>query len=144
MNKPSGPLLRELELINGADCTTEAGLDRLVDQICDLFTEDVELADLTTTETVNGQAEMRAYCTAYFGSLTNMRIDVDGIFDAENATTMLLTIAGDHTGELLGIAPTGRRISYPAVVLMQLNEDNTKMRHETMGYDTGLILQQLT
>ena len=144
MNKPSGPLLRELELINAADCTTDEGLEQLVDQICALFTDDVELADLTTTETVKGQAQMREYCTAYFGSLTNMRIDIEGIFDSQNATTMLLQISGDHTGELLGVAATGRRVSYPAVVLMQLNEDNTKMRHETMGYDTGLILRQIT
>ncbi|QGG40570.1 ester cyclase [Aeromicrobium yanjiei] len=144
MNRPSDPLLQEIALINAADCTTAEGLGQMVDQICALFTDDVQMSDLTTTDTVKGQAQMREYCTGYFGALTNMQIEVTGIFDSENTSTMFLTITGDHTGELLGIEPTGRRISYPAIVVMQLNEDNSKMRHETMGYDTGLILQQLT
>lgn len=144
MNEPSLPLLREIELINAADVTTEAGLDDLVDQICDLFTDDVELVDLSSSETVNGQAEMREYCKGYFGPLSNMQIDVEQIFNGKNVTTMLLTIAGDHTGKLLGVAPTGRRVSYPAICVMQLNADNTKMTRETLGYDTGFIMAQIT
>jgi predicted ester cyclase len=144
MGAPSLPLLRELELINSADVTSEAGLDDLVGKICELFTEDVQLVDLSTSDTVNGQAAMRQYCRGYFGPLSNMQIDVDQIFDGENVTTMVLTIAGDHTGELLGVAPTGKRVSYPAICVMQLNADNTKMRRETLGYDTGFILAQIT
>ncbi|MFC9359239.1 ester cyclase [Rhodococcus sp. NPDC057014] len=144
MNRPSGPLLREIELINSADVTTETGLDDLVGQIVELFAEDVQMVDLSTSKTVKGHEEMRAYCREYFGPLSNMVIDVDKIFDAENATTMVLTISGDHTGELLGVAPTGRRVSYPAICVMELNEDNSKMRHETLGYDTGFILSQIT
>ncbi|GAB7003321.1 hypothetical protein JCM18899A_07920 [Nocardioides sp. AN3] len=144
MNKPSAPLLREIELINTADVTTEAGLDDLVGQIVDLFVEDVRMVDLSTSETVKGREEMRAYCRGYFGPLSNMRIDVDKIFDSENATTMVLSISGDHTGELLGVAPTGRRVSYPAICVIELNEDNSKMCQETLGYDTGFILTQIT
>lgn len=144
MNEPSAPLLREIELVNGADVTTEAGLEDLVGQIVELFAEDVRLVDLSTSETVKGREEMRAYCRGYFGPLSNMRIDVDAIHNASNATTMVLTISGDHTGELLGVAPTGRRVSYPAICVIELNEDNTKMRQETLGYDTAFILAQIT
>jgi hypothetical protein len=57
---------------------------------------------------------------------------------------MVLRISGKHTGELYGHPPTGRGVWFPAVAIYLCNEENTKVRHETLAYDTGFIVSQIS
>lgn len=143
MPKPSDPMLTEFRIIGEADIRSEADLDVLADKICDLFTEDCLLEDTSTTEVVRGRAELHEYCKALFGPYSNIRIEPKEIIDADTVSTMVLEISGDHTGDLYGRAATGRRISFPAVAVYRCNDDCTLVRHETLAYDTGFILEQL-
>lgn len=143
MNKPSAPMLHEFELINDSKIQTEEDLDVLATKICQLFTDDVLLEDLSTTEVTRGQAQLHDYCKALFGPYSNVRIEAKEVIDAENVSTMVIEISGDHTGELYGYPATGRRVSFPATAVYRTNEDNTKVRHETLAYDTGFIVAQI-
>lgn len=136
-------MLEEFRIIGEADPTKDGWLDELSDKICDLFTEDCLLEDTSTDAVVRGRAELWDYCHDLFGGFSNLRIDAKEIIDAGNVSTMVLEISGDHTGEVFGVAPTGRRVSYPAVAVYRCNEDNTLVRHETLAYDTGRIREQL-
>lgn len=141
---PSAPMLEEFRLIGEADVKTESDLDVLADKICDLFTDDCILEDTSTTEVVSGRAELHQYCKDLFGPYSDVRIEAKEINDMANVSVMVLEISGTHTGELYGIAPTGRRVAFPAVAIYRCNEDNTKVRRETLAYDTGFILGQIT
>lgn len=140
---PSAPMLEEFRIIGAADPSQPGWLDTLSDQICDLFTPDCLLEDTSTAEVVRGRQELWDYCHGLFGGFSNLRIDAKEIIDAGNVSTMVLEISGDHTGEVFGYAPTGRRVSYPAVAVYRCNDDNTLVRHETLAYDTGWIIAQL-
>ncbi|MFB4352466.1 ester cyclase [Microbacterium sp. LS_15] len=140
---PSAPMLREFELIASADPSQEGWLDRMSDAICELFTDDCILEDTSTSDVVHGLSELWDFCHGFFGGLSNIRIVPNEIINTDHVSTMVLDISGDHTGELMGHAPTGRRISYTAVAIYRCNEDNTKVRHETLAYDTGWIESQL-
>src|SRR5262245_11565472 len=61
------------------------------------------------------------------------------IVDGNNAVTVL-SLEGTHIGEFLGIPPTGRRFTMPAVICYQL--ENGKIVRERRIYDfTGLLVQ---
>lgn len=143
INAPSAPMLEEFRIIAAADPSVEGWLDRLSDDICDLFTEDCILEDASTDAVVHGRDELWEFCHGFFGGLSDIRIEPKEIIDTDHVSTMILEISGDHTGELMGVAATGRRISYPAIAVYRCNSDNTRVRHETLAYDTGWIRSQL-
>ena len=49
---------------------------------------------------------------------------------------------GTHTGELAGIAPTGRRIEQPGVTILRFDGDRAVERHSVADFDT--VVAQLT
>ncbi|ANW66479.1 hypothetical protein BCA37_25520 [Mycobacterium sp. djl-10] len=139
-------MLREFELINGAATQSDADLSALADKICELFTDDVVLEDTSTDDRVRGSAELHAYVMQLFGPYSNLKIEpVEVIDSVENkVSTMVIEISGDHTGELYGYAATGRRVKFPAVAIYRCNDDCTKVRRETLAYDTGYIIAQIS
>lgn len=145
MNKPSAPMLYEFELINGAKDDSEEELSLLADKICELFTDDVVLEDTSTDDRVNGQKDLHQYIMELFGPYSSLRIEPIEVIDStENkVSTMLIEISGDHTGELYGIPATGRRVKFPAVAIYRCNDECTKVRHETLAYDTNYIINQI-
>jgi steroid delta-isomerase-like uncharacterized protein len=61
------------------------------------------------------------------------------VVDGNNAMTVL-SLEGTHIGEFLGIPPTGKRFTMPAVFCYQL--ENGKIVRERRIYDfTGLLVQ---
>lgn len=143
MQPPSAPMLEEFRLIGESVLNTEADLDALADKICQLFTEDCLLEDTSTTEVVRGRKELHQYCKDLFGPYSNVRIEPQEIIDMGNNSVMVIEISGDHTGDLYGVAATGRRVAFPAVAVYRCNDDNSMVRHETLAYDTGFILAQI-
>ena len=140
---PSAPMLEEFRLINEAAIKNADDLYKLADKICELFTEDCLLEDTSTTSVVRGRAELHGYCQELFGPYSNVRIKAKEVIDMGNTSVMVLEISGDHTGELYGIAATGRRVTFPAVAIYRCNEYNTMVRHETLAYDSGFIVAQV-
>jgi predicted ester cyclase len=145
VNLPSAPMLYEFELINNANIQSREDLDALADKICELFTDDVILEDTSTDEKVEGAGDLHAYAVALFGPYSDVKVTPLEVIDSiENKTsTMMIEISGIHTGELYGYAPTGRHVRFPAVAVYRCNDDCTKVRHETLAYDTNYIINQI-
>lgn len=144
MAKPSDPMLEEFRLIAEADIKSRQDLVVLADAICDLFTDDCLLEDTSTDAVVRGRDQLHDYCMELFGPYTNIRIEPKEIIDAGTNSVMVLEISGDHTGDLYGYPATGVRVSFPAVAVYRCTEDLTKVRHETLAYDTGFIIAQIS
>lgn len=143
MARPSDPMLEEFRLLAEADLSRPGELDRLADAICDLFTDDCLLEDTSTTDVVRGRAELHDYCKALFGPFSDVRIVPQEILDSGTTSVMVLRISGRHTGELYGYAATGREVWFPAVAIYRCTDDCTKVRHETLAYDTGFVIAQI-
>jgi predicted ester cyclase len=143
MPKPSDPMIEEFRILAETEIRTAEDLDEVAEKICALFTEDCVLEDLSSSEIVRGRAQLHPYCKELFGPYSNVRIEPTEIIDAGTISVMRLVISGDHTGELYGLAPTGIRVSFPAIAIYKCNDEMTMVAHETLAYDTGFIVDQV-
>jgi steroid delta-isomerase-like uncharacterized protein len=85
------------------------------------------------------EAAERAF-RVIFNAFLDLTTTVDNVIvDGNNAVTVLL-LEGTHIGDFLGIPPTGKRFTMPAVFFYQL--ENGKIVRERRIYDfTGLLVQ---
>ena len=88
---------------------------------------------------IGPEAAERAF-RVIFNAFLDLTTTVDNVIvDGNNAVAVLL-LEGTHIGEFLGIPPTGKRFSMPAVFFYQL--ESGKIVRERRIYDfTGLLVQ---
>jgi len=88
---------------------------------------------------IGPEAVERAF-RVIFNAFLDLTTTVDNVIvDGNNAVAVLL-LEGTHIGEFLGIPPTGKRFSMPAVFFYQL--ESGKIVRERRIYDfTGLLVQ---
>ncbi|MFD3003061.1 ester cyclase [Pontibacter toksunensis] len=58
-----------------------------------------------------------------------------------NKVALRATVAGEHKGELFGIAPTGQKVSVDGLILYELA--NNKIVNHWMQFDTMSMMQQI-
>jgi steroid delta-isomerase-like uncharacterized protein len=76
---------------------------------------------------------------AVFSAFLDLTITTDHLIDGVSVASVI-TLEGTHIGDFLGIPPTGKRFSMPAVFFYQL--ENGKIVRERRIYDfTGLLIQ---
>jgi steroid delta-isomerase-like uncharacterized protein len=85
------------------------------------------------------EAAARTY-RAIFSAFLDLTMTVDSLIIDGNRAVSVLSLEGTHIGEFLGLAPTGKRFTLPAVFFYEL--ENGKIVRERRVYDfTGLLVQ---
>lgn len=85
------------------------------------------------------EAAERAF-RVIFNAFLDLTTTVDNVIVDGNSAVEVLLLEGTHIGEFLGIPPTGKRFSMPAVFFYQL--ESGKIVRERRIYDfTGLLVQ---
>jgi len=84
-----------------------------------------------------GIAVAQMYTTAF----PDVKLDIKGIHVAGNVAVVEFVANGTHQGELMGIAPTGRKISVPVCNVMEMRDG--KVYAEREYFDAALMMQQL-
>ena len=75
-----------------------------------------------------------------FSAFLDLTMTVDNLIIDGNSAASVLSLEGTHIGEFLGLAPTGKRFTLPAVFFYQF--ENGKIVRERRIYDfTGLLVQ---
>jgi steroid delta-isomerase-like uncharacterized protein len=75
-----------------------------------------------------------------FTAFLDLTTTVDNLIIDGDSVVTVLSLEGTHIGEFLGIPPTGKRFTMPAVFFYQL--ENGKIVRERRIYDfTGLLVQ---
>jgi steroid delta-isomerase-like uncharacterized protein len=75
-----------------------------------------------------------------FSAFLDLTTTVDNLIIDGNTAVTVLSLEGTHIGEFLGLPPTGKRFTMPAVFFYQL--ENGKIVRERRIYDfTGLLVQ---
>jgi steroid delta-isomerase-like uncharacterized protein len=113
------------------------------DAVAAIFAEDAEILDVMTGETITGRDAIREQAAARFAAFPDFRLErrmllIDG---ATNADRWVMT--GTHTGEFLGLAPTGRRVEVAGATFSEFGDDGLVTR-DTHYVDVGALLRQLT
>jgi steroid delta-isomerase-like uncharacterized protein len=75
-----------------------------------------------------------------FSAFLDLTMTVDNLIIDGNSAVSVLSLEGTHIGEFLGLPPTGKRFTLPAVFFYQF--ENGKIVRERRIYDfTGLLVQ---
>jgi steroid delta-isomerase-like uncharacterized protein len=103
------------------------------------YAQDAVIESPTAGVHTGPEAAERAF-RVIFKAFLDLTTTVDNVVvDGNNAVAVLL-LEGTHIGEFLGIPPTGKRFSMPAVFFYQI--ENGMIVRERRIYDfTGLLVQ---
>lgn len=69
------------------------------------------------------QAQARAHLEELFNALSDFEVVVHDMIAEGQKVVVRGTVSGRHTGELAGIAPTGRRVSYETIRIFAVHGD---------------------
>ena len=79
----------------------------------------------------------------YFESgLPNYQLTPQDIIAEKNKVSVRFVLEGEHQGELLGIAPTGRKVNTAGIIIYEV--DNYKIVNHWMHADANALMQQIS
>jgi steroid delta-isomerase-like uncharacterized protein len=112
-----------------------------VDLIDELYHEDFVLHDPSSPESDAGREEYHEYVETYRRAFPDAEYTVDTIVADEDTVMLRYTADGTHDGELLGIEPTGKRVTVSGMEEYRV-EDGAIVEMWT-NYDSLGLFQQL-
>jgi steroid delta-isomerase-like uncharacterized protein len=96
--------------------------------------------DPSLPEPLRGPDDVRANFQKYMHAFTGAQITVDDQIAEGDKVATRWTGRGTHTGELNGIAPTGKEVTVTGLVISRL--ENGKIAEEWITWDTlGMLIQ---
>jgi predicted ester cyclase len=111
-----------------------------LDAYLELYDEGIALHGYS--EQPMGKAEVRGFYGGLFEALSDIVLDIHDVVESGPILGCAFTMHGTHTGELAGIAPTGRRIQQPGVTILRFEGDKVVERHSVADFDT--VVAQLS
>jgi steroid delta-isomerase-like uncharacterized protein len=89
----------------------------------------------------DGADAVRELLRTFIGAMTDLESEHSDKHHADNGIFMEARINGTHSGEFLGLPPTGRRIELASCGIFEFEED--RLVCEKVYFDTGTVLAQL-
>ncbi|HLF78814.1 MAG TPA: ester cyclase [Dehalococcoidia bacterium] len=88
-----------------------------------LFTPGIKRHDLARViDDFAGREHVSGFLNLLRTALPDLHIEVEDAFATDDRVALRLTFSGTHEGELLGAAPTGKRIAFTGVNLYRLED----------------------
>jgi predicted ester cyclase len=120
MNKAgASQLVKRADMLARSFVLTFAGADSVSTE--EVLTEDFVAYLLYTRYPVRGREEFEAQMKDFRSAFSNFRCDIDEVIDDGMRVAVRCTWGGTHTGELLGIAPTHRRIEFSETHILRIS-----------------------
>lgn len=94
-----------------------------------------------TLGTVEGVENLVGLLRGFIGALPDLNAQEQDIVAAGDTVALRFIVEATHQGDLLGIAPTGRRVRWDAVDVYRLRDG--KISEEWAADDMAAILQQV-
>ena len=82
---------------------------------------------------------VRAFFQVFLDGLSEIEVTVDDLVADGDRVAVATTTAGVHTGELLGVAPTGRRVEVTGIDIVRV--DGKIVEHRGLTDTVGLLRQ---
>jgi steroid delta-isomerase-like uncharacterized protein len=114
---------------------------RRLDELAEVWAEDLVLHQGPDMPTVTGLASLRSLLALFFTGLSDLRVEIDKIVADNDAVVMRTTSTAVHSGELFGIAATGREVTYTGINTCHLADG--KIVAEWFNDDMFALLQAL-
>ena len=111
------------------------------DRARDYCTEDVLWHGNSLGE-VSGLEDLTALLTAFLGALPDLVAEEQDVIASDDLVVVRLIVAATHTGDLLGIPATGRRVQWNAIDIYRVTDDG-KISEEWAADDMAAFASQL-
>jgi steroid delta-isomerase-like uncharacterized protein len=82
-----------------------------------------------------------AVAQMFTGAFSDAKIDIKSIYVAGDTAIVEFIGTGTHDGELMGIPPTGRKITMPICMVVEIKDGQVQAEREYM--DMAHMMQQL-
>ena len=94
-----------------------------------------------TVGPMKGREGYRAILTTYRNAFPDMKLTIEEQLAEGDSVVTRWRAGGTHRGELMGIAPTGKRVSVQGVVISRVK--NGQLADDFESYDVQGMLRQL-
>jgi predicted ester cyclase len=88
-----------------------------------------------------GREGLKAFVGAFHAAFPDGQLSIDQMIGEGETVATRLTFRGTHTGDFLGIAPTGKQVAVPALDMARFADG--KMVEHWGGPDQMSLMQQL-
>jgi steroid delta-isomerase-like uncharacterized protein len=91
-----------------------------VDSYLELYSDRIKLH--AGTYDFPDKSSVEGMYKGFFAATSDLRLEIDETFGQEDKLAARYTVTGTHTGELMGIPPTGREISIIGITIMHFED----------------------
>ena len=109
--------------------------------IDEIFAPDFVLHDPDLPEAAPGPAGIRHIVELFVGGFPDLRVTLDEELSAGDRVVTRWTARGTHDGELMGLAPTGKRIEVTCIGIWRVTAG--KIAEAWLVYDALGMMRQL-
>src|SRR5215208_2186107 len=120
-----------------ADIWNQGNLD-LVDEI---YAPDYVNHDLTMPDDVRGVEGVREFYSKYLNTFSDAEITIEDQLAEGDKVVTRWTARGTHTGELMGVPPSGNRVEVAGITISRI--EGGKVAEEWDSYDALGLMQQI-
>lgn len=113
---------------------------RALDEIDGIFHPDY--VDHTPMGEVRGVAAFKEFLQGWLDAFPDAKFELSNVIVDGDLAAWQPRLTGTHTGSLMGIPPTGKRVDVTGLHMGRLSDDGRPIEHWT-GNDMLLMLQQL-
>jgi steroid delta-isomerase-like uncharacterized protein len=133
MSEQNKAVVRRLfeEIISGGD----------LDAVDELFTADYHDHDPANEEDTHGREGVKEEVGMYRAALPDLRFSVEDQLAEGDEVATRFSCSGTHEGELMGVPPSGNRVSITGIVIHRLADGNIQEGY--FNWDTLGLLRQI-
>jgi steroid delta-isomerase-like uncharacterized protein len=110
-----------------------------VESYLDLYADRIKLH--AGTYDFPDKASVEGMYRGFFAATSDLQLDIHEAFGQGEKVAARYTVTGTHTGELMGIPPTGRKISITGITIMHFEDGEVVERWDVD--DSAQVLSSL-
>jgi len=136
------PLLEQSEALDMVTRYYEALASQNPEALSDIVSERWVANGISPTLGVQDAEGFLNEVAAITEGLTNSRFDVENVHVADDVVTVIGTIYGTHTGDIYGIAPTNKPVTFGGISVHKIKDG--RIQESWQMADRLTLLQQIT
>jgi steroid delta-isomerase-like uncharacterized protein len=106
-----------------------------------LYSDDCVFHDLGSPEDIHGRDGLKQYARMYRTACPDLQCTVEEVMAEGDKVALRWVSRGTHQGDLMGIAPTGKQVTFRGIQMQRISEG--KIEEEWAGFNTLGALQEI-
>lgn len=112
-----------------------------LDLVDELFAPEYVNHDPTSPEEMRGPESIKQFFSAYLAAFPDLRFTVEDQVAEGDKVVSRWASAGTNRGELMGAAPTGKRVDFTGITISRISEG--RIAEDWTSYDALGMMRQL-